>query len=113
MGCSSCGGGGSSTQAYQYAAIHQHNTPQMAYDAANCTYTNAILEKWKLILTCIKIQSLGSLVGIETFQMNVLMGVIQSALNYPNNYCFYKQQLDDFQTNILPRIIENVPDCTN
>lgn len=111
MGCGSCGGGGN-TQSYPYMTA-QHNNLQLAQQPENCSLTAEVLTKWLNILTCIRTQNKGYLVGLEGFTMNSLVGVVQSAINYPNNYCYYQPNLENFQTNILPLIIENVPECVS
>lgn len=78
-----------------------------------CPYTKSVLIQWLKILNCIKAQNKKSLIQASDFNINSLLGIIQSALNYPDDYCFYKPQLEEFQNTFLPRIIEYVPECAN
>lgn len=77
----------------------------------NCLYNGGLLNVWLNAIKCVKTSDKLNLIGLTDFQANVQIGNIQSAINYPENYCYFEPQLTDYQQNILPRIIEYVPEC--
>lgn len=78
----------------------------------DCDYTKTLIQNWFAILSCVKINKLNK-IDLTVGQANMYLGYFQSALNYPDNYCFYTDKLQEFQTNVLPRIVTNVPECLN
>jgi hypothetical protein len=107
MGCASCGnkaGTGGKTPAVR-------PTKKAKTENADCIFKGGILIVWYNALKCVKDTGKLGLIGITSHQANKHLGIIQSALNQPDNYCLFETQLTDFYTNILPRIIENVPNC--
>lgn len=110
MGCSSCAGRyANSNLSVKSATVNV----QSAYTPTDCNYTKAMLEKWKRLLECVLLNNKSGLINLTDQKVRSYLGYIQSALNYPDNYCFYKDVLQDFELNILPRIIVNVPNCNN
>lgn len=109
MGCSSCGG----NYVNSNLSVRSTGSVKSVYSPTDCDYTKESLQKWQRLLECVLINNKSSLIGITDQKIRSYLGYIQSALNYPDNYCFYKDVLDDFSTNILPRIILNVPNCNN
>lgn len=101
-----CAGGGSSVGAPSQRQAIVPYVPD-----PNCQYSSGILTVWLRIIKCVKDSGSLSLIGLTDYQANIHIGNIQSAINYPEDYCFFSPQLADFQQNILPRIIENVPTC--
>lgn len=94
------------------AALNQgNNGPQQSIINQNCGMTRAILNNWYKMLACVKRNEYGERVNLAVVQMNQMLGVIQSALNYPDNYCYFYEQLEYFQTNVLQLIVNNVPEC--
>jgi hypothetical protein len=85
------------------------NTPRVINE--NCLYTSGLLNIWINAIKCCKESDKLMLIGLNAFQANIHIGNIQSAINYPEDYCYFEQQLIDYQQNILPRIIEYVPEC--
>ena len=77
----------------------------------NCGVTIELLEHWQKILFCIKNEDKTSLIYSNTVVINQYLGLIQSALNYPDNYCYYFEQIENFQNSLLPLIVNNVPEC--
>jgi hypothetical protein len=78
-----------------------------------CGINGDMLQSWKAIMKCIKLKHKESLIGMATATVNQIAGIIQSAINYPDNYCYYYPQLEYFQSAVLPQIITNVPECVN
>lgn len=93
------------------SGITYNNQPK--YSPTDCDYDNTILRNWYNMFDCIKKNSKHEEIGLTTAKVNSYIGYIQSALNYPDNFCFYKDVLDDILLNIIPRIINSVPECTN
>jgi len=79
----------------------------------NCLIDKELLTKWKSVLKCIKLNNRYTEANITISELNSSLGYIQSALNYPDDYCYYTEELNNFKNNILPRIVENVPSCIN
>lgn len=110
MACSKCNGGGNLS--YQ---VHYSGTPsnELKMAIANCEITKELLLKYTQLLECCKENNKLSDIGLSTIQYHSYMGYLQSALNYPDNYCYYIIKIQEFANNILPRIISNVTICTN
>lgn len=92
--------------------VNENTQNNIVFDE-NCEITSELLNNWKQILLCIKNNIAFETVGLSEFNINSLLGIIQSAINYPDNYCYYSPQLENFKNNILLRIVENVPECIN
>lgn len=108
MGCLSCG----QNQALINAQIHQHNydyNNTLPLNSEPCDITLVILKSWKDILVCVK--NLGGISNLSIVQINSYLGYVQSAINYPDYYCYYRKPLEEFQNIILPQIISNAPEC--
>lgn len=104
--CACGNGGGSSNAPIQNQVLRPPVTP-----SSECLFTKTILSTWLAAIKCVKDNGNLSLIGLSEYQANIYTGNIQSALNYPEDYCYFSKQLTDYQQNILPRIIENVPTC--
>ena len=105
--CSTCGGisGGRGYEAMVY-------TPRpTAPQAGDCDITSEMLNTWMSIVLCLKNSSTGDIAGLSEFAINQLTGTIQSAINYPDNYCYFSVELNKFRDIDLIKIIENVPEC--
>jgi hypothetical protein len=76
----------------------------------NCEFTEEILLNWRSILRCLKASGVVNLQGLSYTEINRYLGTVQSSINYPDNYCYYNQQLQNFQS-LIPIIIENAPSC--
>lgn len=105
MGCSACSA----------AAVTNPNYTRRTQEGytGSCDLTKQVLETWKAALKCVKQKGKQAQIGLAMSQINQMAGFIQSALNYPDNYCYYYEQLAYFQDAILPQIISNVPECIN
>lgn len=90
-----------------------HNLRNVREKVENCLIDKELLIKWKSILKCIKSTGKYTEINITVLEVNKDLGYIQSALNYPDDYCYYMNELTSFKNNILPRIVENVPSCIN
>lgn len=77
----------------------------------NCQITGEILINWQRILNCIKSNQKYSLLNLTLTKVNMLLGIIQSAINYPDDYCYYEIALDEFKNIVLPLIISNAAEC--
>lgn len=106
MSCAPCAAKAKSQAATNNAYI-KLDTPQ----PEDCNITKDILDKYLAVIKCLREKGLGMQFGLSSFNLNQLQGVVQSALNYPDNYCYYSAQLDDFANNLLPKIVENAAEC--
>lgn len=79
----------------------------------NCDILKENLIMWQTVLLCTKTSNKLTEVSLTEFTVNQFLGVIQSAINYPDNYCLYKPQLEYIQNSIIPNIVSNVPECFN
>lgn len=79
---------------------------------ANCTITETTILKYKSMLECCKSTNTLSLINLTVIQCNSYLGYFQSALNYPDDYCYYYEKINNFTESILPLIINNVYNCT-
>lgn len=77
----------------------------------NCPYDQGVISNWKTILECVISNDKLSVTGITRPQANQYLGLFQSALNYPDDYCYYEVQLNLFKEAILPLILNNVQEC--
>lgn len=80
---------------------------------ATCDITKQNLITWKSLLSCIKANNYYKESKTNEFTVNRFLGIVQSGLNYPADYCYFYEQLNYFKTFILPNILENVPHCIN
>lgn len=106
MGCSACSAG-----AFTGSNNYARRTPEGF--TGPCGLTKEILQTWRAALKCVKQKGKQAEIGLALSQVNQMAGFIQSALNYPDNYCYYYEQLQYFQEAILPQIVTNVPECIN
>lgn len=83
------------------------------YTPEDCDYTTEVIRNWYNMFDCVKKNSKQADIGLSVENVNSYLGYIQSALNYPDNLCYYKDKLDDILLNIVPRIIDKVPICIN
>lgn len=105
--CSSC-----NKTANQYNRSPRYNA-SLAQRVApeNCNVGSEQLINWRTILKCLKNTNKGEIVGLSTQQINVFLGIVQSAINYPDDYCHYQSKFVIFQEQYLPLIISDVPEC--
>ena len=106
-GCSS----GSSIQMNSPVNPSDYSRNVRQREITDCNITSQILTTWKATLTCVKNSGKLQKINLSEHAANRLLGVLQSALNYPDNYCYYILQLDYFRDKVLNLIIENVPEC--
>lgn len=96
-----CGKGTSNIQ-----STLQNKTPVKTITAPqDCFFNKEILQNYKNLLEQIKEKNIISEAGLTIKSINSYLGLVQSALNYPDNYCLFEQQLSDFRDKILPKII--------
>lgn len=105
MGCPCQSGGGTNNQGVQ----QQKFVPSVS--SADCLITKPQLTAWLAILQCLKTNERYDSAYISRVVVNQMLGIVQSSINYPDNYCYYIDQLEYFRTNLLPVIISNVPEC--
>lgn len=110
MGCG-CAGNKTSSQTSIAGATSNYQQNVKEINAAHCDITKEMLQSWRASLICVKGLDKLSAIKITLVTYNQLLGVIQSALNYPENYCYYKPQLEYFQNTVLPQIVNNVTGC--
>lgn len=93
---------------YTSSAVYE---PVLAKLNLDCQITGEILTNWQRILTCIKNNQKYSLLSLTLTKVNMLLGIIQSAINYPDDYCYYEIALNEFKNIVLPLIINNAAEC--
>jgi len=108
MGCSTCGGGGVGRS---NAPVIRQQPQQQRIINTDCQFSKQLLTTWLNALTCVKTNNKLSLITVPDVLANQFLGVLISALNYPEDYCYYESTITNFQNNILPRIVEHVPEC--
>lgn len=102
MGCGCSSGTSTDTNQVVNTANRVVTSPE------NCFFDKDILLQYKNIVEIIKNNDLYSTVGMTIQQSNSYLGIIQSALNYPDNYCLYESQLTTFKDTILPNLLIHV-----
>lgn len=117
MGCGCGGGGGNVAPVVNRSMQQTFNVAPITPSTFNldengiCSITSEMLQKWKAVLECVNSRGRLGEANLSTVSYNQILGVIQSALNYPDNYCYYKPQLLFFQNTILPKIVQYVQEC--
>lgn len=110
MACAACAAKSGATPSYRQPK-QRSNRKATTQEAIDCPFSNGLLMIWYNALKCVKDTNQLAAIGLTVYQTNVHLGNLQSAMNYPDNYCYFRKELTDFNSNILPRIIENVPNC--
>jgi hypothetical protein len=105
MGCNTCGGGNAGYVSGTYTA----RIPRVP--DPNCTVTIEMLIQWRAILNCIKTAGKFEQAHLSEPELNTFLGLVQSAINYPDDYCYYMDRLTSFQQDKLPLIVGYVPEC--
>lgn len=111
MGCAPCAQAAANAASLQQTLLQ--NQSQSEPLVTDCGLNKQVLTTWLKMLDCVKRNQLWAETGLSLVPTNQFLGVIQSGLNYPDNYCYFYPQLQYFQENILPIIISNVPQCIN
>lgn len=106
MACGVCGG---NSQMQTRVGVAYTQNPVFIED---CDLTVDLIKNYKKFLECCKDSNVLTDIGITTQLCNSYLGYFQSALNYPDNYCYYNTKIQEFITNVLPKILINVPNCT-
>lgn len=86
---------------------------QQIVQPQDCNYTKSVLQNMLDLLKCVKLKNKLNIISITDVQYNSYAGYLQSALNYPDNYCYYQFKIEEFQNNILPRITYYVSECNS
>lgn len=89
MGCSSCGGAKISMPDYQT----YNPPPQELISNENCPYTYSQLVSWLGMLMEVKNSATYDMYDVTLYKLNSEIGYLQSALNFPQNLCFYQSNL--------------------
>lgn len=63
-----------------------------------CTYELSQVQDWLDKANCFKSNGLYVSFGISLRQLNMYVGALMSAINYPTNLCYFKKQLDEIQS---------------
>ncbi len=111
MGCSTCGGKSSGTVRQSLQPNKAKKLAVKTITSSDCDYSGGILRVWLAALECVKNSGQLAKISLTTHQANVHLGNLQTAINHPDNYCLFKDRVQDFQNNILPRIIADVQAC--
>lgn len=104
MACGSCSGK-SSTSAN---TPHSTKTKKIITKPEDCLYDEGILNSYINMLNTVKNNGTYAQIGLSIPKINAYLGLIQSALNYPDNYCLFEKHLDVFRSSTLPKLITNV-----
>lgn len=102
MGCN-CGGGSNTNQIQKTVKTQE----QLVTPPIDCFYDKEILSNYKKLLDTVKEKELFSEINLNIRAVNSYLGLVQSALNYPDNYCILEPQLDIFRFSVLPNLIEH------
>lgn len=97
--CGSCSGRGTgrvNLSSYQRIPI----VPQ-----EDCDLEKSVLENYLSSIQNLYNEKRSSDIGLTDVAMRSYIGILQSALNYPDNYCYYSAKINQFIDNVLPRII--------
>lgn len=105
--CNCGGGGGGGGYDSSFISRSNNSTPSNT----DCDITLENLTTYKNMLLCIRNNNKYVQAKIAFTTVNMYMGIIQSALNYPDNYCYYMESIANFQSSILPLIVANVSEC--
>lgn len=63
-----------------------------------CTYELTQVQDWLDKANCFKSNGLYVTYGISLRQINMYIGALMSAINYPTNLCYFRKQLDEIQS---------------
>lgn len=75
----------------------------------NCIYTIEQLHVWLTKLICCKDKGLYLQLGSNAQTINKYLGIVMSAINYPSNPCYFKNDLDIISDFII--LIANTGQC--
>lgn len=62
---------------------------------ADCTYSLETLYEYKNYLNCVKQKNIFDLYDINYIKVNSHIGIVQSAINYNTNPCYFEAHLDE------------------
>lgn len=70
----------------------------------NCPFTLSIIQEWFTKLINVKNSNTPDLYNLTYAEVNSYLGTLQSAINFSNNICFFRGELETIQTkvNVLP-----------
>ena len=94
MGCMTCGGGVIPITAPPFINGNNITLPCVDYDFEKLT---SFYNKLMLVQATDQLK----VINLTPAKFNSYVGFVASALNYPKNYCFFKQQLDEISQVIL------------
>lgn len=90
MGCG-CGSG----KTYNTTSIAASQSRKMTTSNEDCTITLENLQDWLTKIYCFKDKGLYATVAFPKRRLNVYIGTLLSAQNYPNNICHFSKELDE------------------
>jgi len=86
-------------------SINSGFTPAIQVTASiNCMVDKDMLSNWKSKLECVQANNLYNIIGIDNATWNRLYGIVQSALNWTSNYCYFEYHLQEVML-LIPKII--------
>jgi hypothetical protein len=100
MGCSSCGRSQVLSTGTSYPTQYNVAAAQIVSNGP-CPYTKDQLILWQQKLQCFLQQGLYRQYNIPASNLNQALGVVLSSINYPNDPCYYKRELDAVQNLIM------------
>ncbi len=100
MGCGCQSGNKSEEKSFSQRSI-SITSPE------DCYYTGEILINYLNLLNVVVENDEYSLYSLSKPQVNAYLGLIQSAINNPDNYCIFEKELDKFKNKVLPKLLMN------
>lgn len=107
--CAPCAAAAAAQNSGSYGNVNYERTIREV--DPNCEMTAEVLYAWRAMLNCMKLKGTYRAVGLTSQELNSILGIVQSAINYPDDYCHYADRYAYFQNTILPLIVTNVPEC--
>lgn len=106
MGCAwGCGGGVITTPTIPFQ--ERVLTPEQIVLSEPCGYTIPLLTSWQTKLETILTEGKADLINLTSYRIRSYIGILMSAIRYPQNLCFYAPQLAP-----LVQIIQLIDDLT-
>jgi hypothetical protein len=100
MGCSTCGRSQALSTGSPFPTQYNATAAQII-STGPCPYTKDQLMLWQQKLQCFLERGYYRQYNIPASSLNKALGDVLSSINYPNDPCYYKRQLDAAQNLIL------------
>lgn len=106
-GCGGGGGGVSFTPTVRPSFVQ--NPPEQQQDQS-CPFTLDMLQGWLTQVQCYRTNGFYVGTSITLRQLNIYLGVLKSAINYPTNFCWLATQLAEIQAFIM--LLQSTGQCS-